>query len=83
VRRLGLRFDVVTPFAGIIDKILFQLGNRVEEGDAIFTLKSNGVTHNILAPITGYPDTVEVDQGDVVIPGMILTSIVETDDQTG
>ncbi len=79
MRRLGLKFDVVTPFAGKIDKVLFRLGERVEEGDTLFSVNVNGVTYDILSPVTGFTDTVEVDQGDFVISGMILAAIIQTD----
>jgi multidrug efflux pump subunit AcrA (membrane-fusion protein) len=77
VRRLGLKFDVVSPFAGTVRQIRFQAGDRVEEGDVIFSLAGNGVTYDILSPVTGYTDSIEVDQGDFVIPGMILAAVVQ------
>lgn len=75
---MGLIFDVVTPFAGTIDRILFQLGERVEEGEVLFSLTSNGVKHDILSPVTGYTHTIEVDEGDFAISGMILAAIIQS-----
>lgn len=56
-------------------------GERVEEGDVIFTLLADGVTHNILSPVTGLTDTIEVDEGDRVIAGMILAGIIQVDEK--
>ncbi len=80
MRRLGVKFDVVSPFAGTVGKILFRAGDKVEEGDVIVSLIRNGVTHDILSPVTGYTDTVEVEGGDLVISGMILATVIQASD---
>lgn len=72
---MGLKYDVVSPFAGMIERIRFQAGDRVEEGEVIFTLAGSGQTVDILSPVTGYADAVEVEQGEMVIAGMILAAI--------
>lgn len=73
--RLGLKYDVISPFAGTIERIRFQAGDKVEEGEVIFTLVGSGRTVDILAPVTGHAVGVEVEQGEVVIAGMILMEI--------
>lgn len=73
--RLALKYDVISPFAGTIACIRFQAGERVEEGEVIFTLDGDGKSVDILSPVTGYAEGVEVEQGEVVIAGMILAAI--------
>ncbi|QRG66483.1 biotin/lipoyl-binding protein [Brevibacillus choshinensis] len=72
---MGLKYDVISPFAGTIERIRFQAGDRVEEGEVIFTLVGSGRTVDILSPVTGYANGVEVEQGEKVIAGMILAAI--------
>ncbi|RNB85380.1 biotin/lipoyl-binding protein [Brevibacillus nitrificans] len=72
---MGLKYDVISPFAGTIKRIRFQAGDRVEEGEVIFTLVGPGKTVDILSPVTGHAVGVEVEQGEVVIAGMILMEI--------
>jgi biotin carboxyl carrier protein len=79
VKRLGIRFDVITPFAGRIDRIYCAAGDCVEEGDALLSLHSSGMSHQILSPVTGYLDSTEVSLGDFVISGMIVACILEAD----
>lgn len=79
MKRLGFRFDVITPFAGRIDRIYCAAGDSVEEGDALLSLHSNGMSHQILSPVTGYLDSTEVSLGDFVISGMIVACILEAD----
>lgn len=74
--RLALKYDIISPFAGTIERICFQSGDRVEEGEVILTLVGVGKTVDILAPVTGHADGVEVGQGEVVIAGMILLAII-------
>ncbi|MED4587061.1 hypothetical protein [Brevibacillus choshinensis] len=73
---MALKYDVISPFAGTIERIRFQAGDRVEEGEVIFTLVGGGKTVDILSPVTGHADGVEVEQGEVVIAGMILMAIM-------
>lgn len=73
--RLGLKYDIVSPFAGKIERIRFRPGDRVEEGEVIFTLTGSGKSVDILSPVTGCADSVDVEQGELVIAGMILAVI--------
>jgi biotin carboxyl carrier protein len=75
VRKLGLTFDIITPFAGIIRKISAHKGDYLEEGDVAFWIDANGISHKILSPISGYIDVIEVDEGDYVLSGMILGNV--------
>ncbi|WP_164553365.1 acetyl-CoA carboxylase biotin carboxyl carrier protein subunit [Brevibacillus marinus] len=77
---MGVKFEVVSPFAGTVGRICFRAGEKVEEGDVIVTLTHNGITHDILSPVSGYTDSVEVEGGDQVIAGMILATIIQSND---
>lgn len=79
--RLGLKYDVISPFAGTIERIRFQAGDRLEEGEVIFTLAGSNKTVDILSPVSGYAAGVEVEQGEVVIAGMILAAITLEDER--
>ncbi|MGG4494936.1 biotin/lipoyl-containing protein [Brevibacillus reuszeri] len=73
---MGLKYDVISPFAGAIERILFRTGERVHEGEVIFTLVDGQKSIDILAPVSGIIDAVEVERGDLVIASMILASIM-------
>ncbi len=79
MKKLGFRFDVITPFAGTIDRIYYAAGESVEEGAILLSLQSNGMVHQILSPVTGYLDSAEVSQGDFVISGMIVACMLEAE----
>ncbi|MGD8189897.1 biotin/lipoyl-binding protein [Brevibacillus ginsengisoli] len=72
-----LKFDVITPFAGTVEQIFFRQGERVEEGDKLFTIKGKDNVYDIQSPITGFTDQIEVSHGDQVICGTILAQIKE------
>ncbi|AEI45955.1 biotin/lipoyl-binding protein [Paenibacillus mucilaginosus] len=74
---MGLQYDVTTPFAGTIERIFVSPGDPVEEGGVLFALSAGGLTHAILAPVTGISGHMEVALGEYVISGMILTHIIE------
>ncbi|MET3290743.1 hypothetical protein EDM56_07130 [Brevibacillus fluminis] len=74
---MGLRFDVVAPRDGSIERVMLREGEKIEEGTPIFSLQSNGVNCEILAPVTGITESLEVEQGDITISGMILAVIVQ------
>lgn len=77
MRKLGFSYDVVSPFAGAIERVFVKPGDNVAQGDPMFSLYVDGVTHDILSPVTGYTGNLEVSQGDIVISGMILACIIE------
>lgn len=78
---MGLRYDVISPFVGTIERILFHTGDRVQEGEILFTLVDGRKSIDIFSPVTGYVDAVEVDKGDHVIAGMILASIILSNEE--
>ncbi|WP_035287479.1 biotin/lipoyl-containing protein [Brevibacillus massiliensis] len=75
--RRVIHFDVIAPFDGTVARILFEQGDKVEQGEAMFSLHVKGVTHEILSPVTGYAHSLEVAPGDTVISGMILGRVAE------
>lgn len=74
---MGLRFEVIAPRDGSIERVMLQKGERIEEGTPIFSLQSNGVMCDILAPVTGITESLDVEQGDITISGMILAVIIQ------
>jgi biotin carboxyl carrier protein len=80
VSRLVLKDEIVSPLAGTIQQICFRTGDRVQEGTAIFTLVSEqGERVEVISRVSGTVGEMEVEQGEAVIAGMILT-VVYMDD---
>lgn len=77
MKKLGLKFDVVTPFAGRIKHVHVRLGERTTVGEAVFTISALDQHYDILSPITGKTFSIEVEEGDEVIQGMILATVKE------
>lgn len=74
---MGLRFDVIASCDGAVERVGLRKGERIEEGSVVFSLKANGVHYDILAPVSGIAESVEVEQGDFTISGMILAVILQ------
>lgn len=74
---MGLKFDVVTPFAGRIKQVRVGLGEKTNVGEAIFTISASEGQYDILSPVTGKAYSIEVEEGDEVIQGMILATVKE------
>ncbi|MFD2611030.1 biotin/lipoyl-containing protein [Paenibacillus gansuensis] len=74
---MDLRYNVIAPFAGIIERIYVKQGESVELGAVLFALQAEGITHHIVAPVGGEAEQLEVSAGDSVIAGMFLTHIKE------
>ncbi len=80
---MGLKYDVISPFEGTIERTWFQSGDWVEEGEVFCTLTVTGKRIDILSPVTGYVNEIEIEQGELVIVGMILASIMMSDVEGG
>ncbi|MED3501105.1 biotin/lipoyl-containing protein [Brevibacillus agri] len=52
------------------------MSDSVQEGEVLFTLADGSRSIDILSPVTGSVEAIEVEQGELVIAGMILASIM-------
>lgn len=75
---MQLQSDIVSPFDGTIRHIAFQVGDTVNEGDAVFSIYVDGIEMDILAPACGFVERVEVGLFERVIAGMVLATINES-----
>lgn len=75
--KLEVNYDIVCPFHGTVDEIFFFVGDDIEEGEVIFSLKVDGIPMQILSPVSGSIERMEVSLGENVISGMILGTVIE------
>jgi len=67
-------FDVVLcPYQGWVEKITAYNKQRIFEYESLFVIKTDvGTTEVIHTSISGEIESLEVEEGDEVIPGMVL-----------
>lgn len=74
--RLVLKDEIIAPLAGTIQQISCQTGEYVQEGETLFVLVSKeGETVPVISRVSGKVGELEVEQGEDVIEGMILTVV--------
>lgn len=74
--RLVLKDEIIAPWAGTIQQISCQTGEYVQEGERLFVLVSKeGETVPVISRVNGKVGELEVEQGEDVIAGMILTVV--------
>ncbi len=80
IRRLeSMDFDVVlSPVYGKIEKVSIKRESRIYEWEPLFTIKTaDGIVETIQTGISGEIHSLEVQEGDQVIPGMVLAYVKE------
>lgn len=72
-------FDVIlSPCFGKVEKITVKNAERIYEWDALFIIKADaGTVEEVLTGVSGKIESLEVQVGDYVIPGMVLAYIKE------
>ncbi|MEH7106435.1 MULTISPECIES: biotin/lipoyl-binding protein [Bacillaceae] len=72
-------FGVVTsPCYGKIEKISIERDARIYEWETLFVIKSEeGHEEVVQTGVSGEVESLEVQEGDYVIPGMVLAYIKE------
>ncbi|HWO96356.1 MAG TPA: hypothetical protein VNM45_08490 [Bacillus sp. (in: firmicutes)] len=69
---------ITSPCYGTIEKISINKSSRIYEWEPLFYVKTfDGGTEVIRMGITGEVQSLEVQEGDQVIPGMVLAYIKE------
>ncbi|AHI53657.1 pyruvate dehydrogenase E2 component (dihydrolipoamide acetyltransferase) [Spiroplasma sabaudiense Ar-1343] len=62
---------------GTVFKVNFKIGDKVEEGDELFTVETDKVTAEIPAPVSGIISAVNIKEGQVIKVGDV---VIEIDD---
>lgn len=69
---------VLSPFYGKIEKISIKSESRIYEWETLFTIKTEEGNEEIIQTgVSGEVESLEVQEGDYVIPGMVLAYIKE------
>jgi len=69
---------ILSPCFGTVEKISVQKAERIYEWEALFTIKSDdGNIEEVQTGVSGEIESLEVQVGDNVIPGMVLAYIKE------
>jgi biotin carboxyl carrier protein len=69
---------VLSPVYGKVEKVSVQSQSRIYEWDTLFMIKTEeGGVENIQLNMSGEVESIEVQEGDHVIPGMVLAYIKE------
>jgi len=74
-----LYYEIVTsPCYGTIEKVVIDRDSRIYEWEPLFSIKNaNGKVEVIKIGCSGEVQSLEVEEGDKVIPGMVLAYIQE------
>ena len=71
--------DVTPPMPAVVVRILVTPGDRVKQGDKVIVVSSMKMETTLTAPSDGTVRTVNVAEGDKVMPGQILIDIDRDD----
>lgn len=75
---------VISPYSGKVEEVLIFSGARFYEWDPLFLIKDrNGSVHTIKVNYSGTIHSLEVQSGDLVVPGMVLAYLKEDSFVTG
>jgi len=69
---------VLSPFYGEIEKVAIHNESRIYEWEPLFQIKTEeGIIETIHTGLSGEIQSLEVQEGDKVIPGMVLAYVKE------
>ncbi|RFB13593.1 hypothetical protein DZB84_16640 [Bacillus sp. HNG] len=67
---------ITSPYHGIIKEIIIKENAKIDEGEPLFIIQTlTGENKAIKVGIRGSVQSIEVQVGDEVIPGMVLTYV--------
>ncbi|NHM33554.1 biotin/lipoyl-binding protein [Neobacillus terrae] len=74
-----MHFGVITsPCYGKVDEVSIKNSERIYEWERLFIIKTDsGTIEMIQTSLSGVVESIEVQEGDHVIPGMVLAYIKE------
>ncbi|MFT4415277.1 hypothetical protein ACLM5H_15555 [Fredinandcohnia humi] len=65
---------VTSPYHGVIKEIVIKENTRICEWEPLFIIQTESGEHKaVVVGISGSVQSIEVQEGDEVIPGMVLT----------
>jgi biotin carboxyl carrier protein len=69
---------VISPCFGKVERISIKSESRIYEWETLFMIKSlSGDLETVQTSLSGEVESLEVQEGDDVIPGMVLAYIKE------
>lgn len=68
--------EISSPIPGKIIKILAHEGDHVEKGQRVFVIESMKMLHELRVPKPGKIGTINVKEGDPIIPNNSLACII-------
>jgi biotin carboxyl carrier protein len=69
---------ILSPCSGTVEKITVKNDVQIYEWEALFTIKTDGGrVEEVQTGVNGEIESLEVQEGDYVIPGMVLAYIKE------
>ncbi len=75
---MTIQYPVVSPYYGVVEKVLHPFSSCFYEWDTLFLIRTDdGMVEEIVVDISGHVHSLEVGDGDRVIPGMVLAYIEE------
>jgi biotin carboxyl carrier protein len=71
--------EITPPMPAVVVRILVSAGDRVKQGDKVIVVSSMKMETTLTAPADGSVRTVNVAEGDKVMPGQIMIDIDRDD----
>jgi biotin carboxyl carrier protein len=69
---------ILSPYYGEVEKVVIKNETRIYEWEPLFTIKTaDGLVETIKTGVSGEVQSLEVQEGDPVIPGMVLAYFKE------
>nr|WP_295974557.1 hypothetical protein [uncultured Bacillus sp.] len=70
-------YEIVTcPWHGVVKEVSITKGTAIEKENALFLIQlQNGEIRPIIPGLRGLAESIEIQAGDKVIPGMVLAYI--------
>lgn len=75
---MGHNEMIVSPCHGVIEKVSIHENERIYEWESLFTIKTaEGEFEEVRVGLSGIINSLEIDTGDEVLPGMVLAFVKE------
>ncbi|OCA82079.1 hypothetical protein [Pseudobacillus wudalianchiensis] len=69
---------IISPYQGVIQQILVKEKTRIYEWEPLFIIKGQaGVLYSVMMGVSGEIQSIEVQEGDYVLPDMVLAYVKE------
>lgn len=73
----GIAGGLNAPMSGSIVRVLVEVGQQVEPGQALLVLEAMKMEHSIRAPHAGTVDALHCSEGEMVAEGAVLVELHE------